>query len=81
MEKGGTVEKAKSRRRGASSRAALVCQDLSVEREAEFRERRQLTEGEDCPAGGKEGSPSEAFSCQGGRMSARGCAPRASRSG
>jgi hypothetical protein len=40
MEMGGTVEKANSRRRGASSRAAAVYQGLSVEREAEFRERK-----------------------------------------
>jgi hypothetical protein len=38
MEMGGTVEKANSRSPGASGRAGASCQELNVEREAEFRE-------------------------------------------
>jgi hypothetical protein len=81
MGKGETVEKANSRRPGASSRAADGSQELDVDGEPEFRERRRLTEGEDGPAGGKEVFVGEAFSCQKRRSSAGGCGPGANGSG
>jgi hypothetical protein len=64
--KGQTAEDA-----GPRARRALCIKDLTWNEKWNSVSWRRLTEGEDCPAGGKEVFVGEAFSCQGGRISAR----------